>query len=133
MPPEDLHVCRHGLVLGTILLALRDDGDDIRDLSGPQAHDRITYGGGLAQTTEEGRIRQAQDMAGEGLILDDHLRHLGDTIILFLKDMHELERHMMEHGQLQGLRAHAFVNNIYQGLCSQHLWFSYEPSQPHME
>jgi hypothetical protein len=37
-------------------------------------------------------------MTGEGLILDDHLRHLGDTIILLRKDMHELERHMMEHG-----------------------------------
>ena len=31
----------------------------------------------------------------------------------------------MEHGQLQGLRADAFVNNVYQGLLSQHLGFSY--------
>jgi hypothetical protein len=60
-------------------------------------------------------------MTGEGLILDDHLRYLGDTIILLRKDMHELERHMMEHGQLLGLRAHAFVHNIYQGFFSQHL------------
>ena len=103
MLPERLHVRRHGLVLGTVLLALRDDGDDIRDLSGPQTHDGITDGGDLAETAEEGGIRHAQDMAGEGLILEDHLRHLGDTIILFGQDVHEFERHGMEHGQLQGL------------------------------
>ena len=129
MLPQRLHVYRHGPVLGTVLLALRDDSNDIRDLPGSQAHDRITYRGDLAQTTEEGGIRHTQDMAGEGLILNDHLRHLSDTIILFGKDIHELERHRMEHGQLQGLRADAFVNNIYQGLLSQHLGFSYEPSQ----
>jgi hypothetical protein len=42
-------------------------------------------------------------MTGEGLILEDHLRHLGNTIILFRKDVHEFERHVMEHGQLQRL------------------------------
>ena len=97
--------------------------------SGPQTHDGITDGSDLTETAEESGIRHAQDMAGEGLILEDHLRHLGNTIILFRKDVHEFERHRMEHGQLQGLRADAFVNNIYQGLLSQHLGFSYEPSQ----
>jgi hypothetical protein len=57
-------------------------------------------------------------MAGEGLILDDQLRHLGDTILLFRQDVHEFERHVMEHGQLQGLRANAFVNDVYQGFLS---------------
>src|SRR5262245_32648729 len=47
MPPERLHVCRHGLVLGTVLLALGSDGDDMHDLSGAQAHDHIAYGGDL--------------------------------------------------------------------------------------
>src|SRR5262245_49225399 len=121
MLPERLHICRHGLVFGTILLALRDDGDDIRNLSSPQAHDRIAYGGDRAQTAEKGGIRQAQYMTGEGLILDDHLRHLSDTIVFFRKDMHELERYMMEHRQLLSLRANAFMNNIYQGVFSQHL------------
>src|SRR5262245_51510585 len=124
MLPERLHVCRHGLVFGMILLALRDYGDDIRDLSSPQAHDRIAYGGDRTQTTEEGGIRHAQYMTGEGLILDDHLRHLGDTIILLRKDMHELKCYMMEHRQLLGLRTNAFVNNIYQGFFSQHRCFS---------
>jgi hypothetical protein len=98
MLPERLHVGRHSLVFGTILLALCDNGDDIRDLSSPQAHDRIAYGGDRPQTAEESGIRYAQYMTGDGLILDDHLCHLGNTIILLRKDIHELERHMMEHG-----------------------------------